>query len=154
MSSKKCPMCDKPVYFAERKSAGGYDYHPLCLKCRMCGKQLQLGGFAENKGIVYCKPCYGSGYKFASTQTMTGSGTPENSWTGRSNDSDAPFTTVSFVPHGRSAAVQQQQQQESAAASAGGIPSNAAFDQPRKFDPMTGEPLPKFDPMTGKQNWW
>ena len=24
---------------------------------------------------------------------------------------------------------------------------------PRKFDPMTGKPLPKFDPYTGVQNW-
>ena len=22
-----------------------------------------------------------------------------------------------------------------------------------KFDPMTGQPIPKFDPMTGRQNW-
>ena len=32
-------------------------------------------------------------------------------------------------------------------------PSNAASGG-MKFDPMTGQQLPKFDPMTGKQNWW
>ena len=23
-----------------------------------------------------------------------------------------------------------------------------------RFDPMTGQPIPKFDPQTGQQNWW
>eukprot|EP01088_Endostelium_zonatum_P017090 TRINITY_DN4878_c0_g1_i1.p1 TRINITY_DN4878_c0_g1~~TRINITY_DN4878_c0_g1_i1.p1 ORF type:complete len:149 (-),score=36.23 TRINITY_DN4878_c0_g1_i1:51-497(-) len=62
--SKKCPMCNKAVYFAERVTGSGYDYHKLCLKCKNCGKALAPGNFAENKGTVYCKPCYGSGYKF------------------------------------------------------------------------------------------
>jgi len=52
------------VYFAERVSGAGYDYHKLCLKCKNCGKPLPPGNFQENRGIVYCKPCYGSGYKF------------------------------------------------------------------------------------------
>eukprot|EP01089_Gocevia_fonbrunei_P000520 TRINITY_DN10539_c0_g1_i2.p1 TRINITY_DN10539_c0_g1~~TRINITY_DN10539_c0_g1_i2.p1 ORF type:complete len:148 (-),score=32.52 TRINITY_DN10539_c0_g1_i2:4-447(-) len=68
--SKKCPMCTKPVYFAERVSGAGYDYHRLCLKCKNCGKALAPGNFAENRGIVYCKPCYGSGYKFANEEPV------------------------------------------------------------------------------------
>jgi hypothetical protein len=36
------------------------------------------------------------------------------------------------------------------------VPMQATKGQPpfgAKFDPQTGQPLPKFDPMTGHQNW-
>jgi hypothetical protein len=40
--------------------------------------------------------------------------------------------------------------------SAYGQPMPMAHQAPptgAKFDPMTGQPIPKFDPMTGVQNW-
>jgi len=54
-----CPKCDKPVYFAERKSSLGKDWHSSCLKCERCNKVLTPGSHAEHEGKPYChKPCY------------------------------------------------------------------------------------------------
>ncbi|XP_052768766.1 ras association domain-containing protein 4-like [Mya arenaria] len=57
--SSKCSSCGKPVYFAERKTSLGRDWHPSCLRCRKCGKVLAPGQHAEHKGTPFChKPCY------------------------------------------------------------------------------------------------
>uniref|UniRef100_A0A8C5N1C8 Cysteine-rich protein 1 n=1 Tax=Leptobrachium leishanense TaxID=445787 RepID=A0A8C5N1C8_9ANUR len=53
-----CPICGKPVYFAERKRSLGKDYHPLCLKCYKCKRQLTAGQHAENDDKPYCNRCY------------------------------------------------------------------------------------------------
>ncbi|KAM4603430.1 cysteine-rich protein 2 isoform 2-T2 [Polymixia lowei] len=45
-----CPICGKPVYFGEKKRSLGRDYHPLCLKCQMCNRQLTPGKHAEVTG--------------------------------------------------------------------------------------------------------
>ena len=29
----RCPTCDRPVYAAEEKLAGGYKFHKVCFKC-------------------------------------------------------------------------------------------------------------------------
>ena len=29
----KCPVCDRSVYAAEAKMAGGYTFHKVCFKC-------------------------------------------------------------------------------------------------------------------------
>ncbi|XP_045568447.1 cysteine-rich protein 1 isoform X2 [Salmo salar] len=42
-----CPICGKPVYFGEKKRSLGRDYHPLCLKCQQCQRQLTPGQHAE-----------------------------------------------------------------------------------------------------------
>uniref|UniRef100_A0A3B3SUJ8 Zgc:195282 n=1 Tax=Paramormyrops kingsleyae TaxID=1676925 RepID=A0A3B3SUJ8_9TELE len=42
-----CPICGKPVYFGEKKRSLGRDYHPLCLKCQECKRQLNPGQHAE-----------------------------------------------------------------------------------------------------------
>ncbi|TSN95718.1 Maternal embryonic leucine zipper kinase [Bagarius yarrelli] len=42
-----CPICGKPVYFGEKKRSLGRDYHPLCLKCHKCKRQLTAGQHAE-----------------------------------------------------------------------------------------------------------
>ncbi|XP_028568943.1 cysteine-rich protein 1-like [Podarcis muralis] len=53
-----CPVCGKPVYFAERKRSLGKDYHPLCLKCYHCKRQLSPGQHAEHDDKPYCTHCY------------------------------------------------------------------------------------------------
>lgn len=54
-----CRKCGKPVYFAERKTSMGYEWHPECLRCEECGKRLNPGQHAEHKAVPYCHvPCY------------------------------------------------------------------------------------------------
>ncbi|CAM4644123.1 unnamed protein product [Leuciscus chuanchicus] len=43
----KCPKCEKEVYFAERVSSLGKDWHRPCLKCEKCNKTLSAGSHAE-----------------------------------------------------------------------------------------------------------
>lgn len=57
--ASKCPRCEKTVYFAEKVSSLGKDWHKFCLKCERCNKTLTPGGHAEHDGTPYChKPCY------------------------------------------------------------------------------------------------
>ncbi|KAF4071646.1 hypothetical protein AMELA_G00275710 [Ameiurus melas] len=53
-----CPICGKPVYFGEKKRSLGRDYHPLCLKCDKCKRQLTAGQHAEHDEKPYCTNCY------------------------------------------------------------------------------------------------
>ncbi|XP_023401279.1 cysteine-rich protein 3 isoform X2 [Loxodonta africana] len=56
-----CPRCQLPVYFAEKVSSLGKNWHPFCLKCERCHSILSPGGHAEHNGRPYChKPCYGA----------------------------------------------------------------------------------------------
>uniref|UniRef100_A0A672R4Y7 Cysteine rich protein 3 n=1 Tax=Sinocyclocheilus grahami TaxID=75366 RepID=A0A672R4Y7_SINGR len=56
-----CPRCDKTVFFAEKVSSLGKNWHRFCLKCERCSKILSPGGHAEHDGLPYChKPCYGT----------------------------------------------------------------------------------------------
>ncbi|XP_078466356.1 cysteine-rich protein 1 [Lampetra fluviatilis] len=55
----KCPKCTKEVYFAERVTSLGKDWHRPCLTCTKCKKTLTPGSHAEHEGQPYChKPCY------------------------------------------------------------------------------------------------
>ncbi|KAK2843325.1 hypothetical protein Q7C36_011540 [Tachysurus vachellii] len=55
----KCPKCNKEVYFAERVTSLGKDWHRPCLKCEKCNKTLSAGSHAEHEGKPYCNnPCY------------------------------------------------------------------------------------------------
>ncbi|XP_033873136.1 cysteine-rich protein 3-like isoform X1 [Acipenser ruthenus] len=57
--TSKCPRCEKPVYFAEKVSSLGKNWHRFCLKCERCNKTLSAGGHAEHDGMPYChQPCY------------------------------------------------------------------------------------------------
>ncbi|XP_066551001.1 cysteine-rich protein 2 isoform X2 [Amia ocellicauda] len=61
--ASKCPKCDKTVYFAEKVTSLGKDWHKFCLKCERCNKTLTAGGHAEHDGKPYChKPCYAALY--------------------------------------------------------------------------------------------
>ncbi|KAH0518597.1 Cysteine-rich protein 3 [Microtus ochrogaster] len=56
-----CPRCQQPVYFAEKVSSLGKNWHRFCLKCERCHGILSPGGHAEHNGRPYChKPCYGA----------------------------------------------------------------------------------------------
>ncbi|NWZ10517.1 CRIP2 protein, partial [Agelaius phoeniceus] len=65
-----CPRCGKRVYFAEKVTSLGKDWHRPCLRCERCSKTLTPGGHAEVTGFSLCptqhdgqpychKPCYG-----------------------------------------------------------------------------------------------
>ncbi|XP_048844015.1 cysteine-rich protein 3-like isoform X1 [Brienomyrus brachyistius] len=57
--TSKCPRCEKAVFFAEKVSSLGKNWHRFCLKCERCKKTLSAGGHAEHNGTPYChKPCY------------------------------------------------------------------------------------------------
>ncbi|KAG2467462.1 cysteine-rich protein 2 isoform X2 [Polypterus senegalus] len=57
--TSKCPKCEQPVYFAEKVSSLGKNWHRFCLKCERCCKTLSPGSHAEHDGMPYChKPCY------------------------------------------------------------------------------------------------
>ncbi|XP_069344727.1 cysteine-rich protein 3 isoform X6 [Eulemur rufifrons] len=56
-----CPRCQQPVFFAEKVSSLGKNWHRFCLKCERCHSVLSPGGHAEHNGRPYChKPCYGA----------------------------------------------------------------------------------------------
>merc|ERR1712098_45551 len=55
----KCPVCDKSVYAAEERIAGGYKWHVGCFKCSMCGKMLDSTNNNCKDAKLYCKACYG-----------------------------------------------------------------------------------------------
>ncbi|KGL75330.1 Cysteine-rich protein 2, partial [Tinamus guttatus] len=42
-----CPRCGKRVYFAEKVTSLGKDWHRPCLRCERCSKTLTPGGHAE-----------------------------------------------------------------------------------------------------------
>uniref|UniRef100_A0ABI8ALB0 LIM zinc-binding domain-containing protein n=1 Tax=Felis catus TaxID=9685 RepID=A0ABI8ALB0_FELCA len=56
-----CPRCQQPVFFGEKVSSLGKNWHRFCLKCERCHSVLSPGGHAEHNGRPYChKPCYGA----------------------------------------------------------------------------------------------
>merc|ERR1712137_39188 len=55
----KCPRCKKTVFFAERATGPGGDWHKSCLVCIDCNKRLDSTNLAERDGEAYCKACYG-----------------------------------------------------------------------------------------------
>ncbi|XP_067881540.1 cysteine-rich protein 3-like isoform X3 [Heterodontus francisci] len=55
-----CPGCGKVVYFAEKVTSLGRNWHRPCLRCERCQKTLTPGGHAQHEGKPYCHvPCYG-----------------------------------------------------------------------------------------------
>merc|ERR1712061_796955 len=62
MELPKCPKCDRSVYAAEEKMAGGYKFHKVCFKCDMCNKLWDSTTVAEHNKELYCKACHGRKY--------------------------------------------------------------------------------------------
>merc|ERR1711976_1017688 len=58
----KCPTCNRSVFAAEEKVAGGYKFHKICFKCSMCNKMLDSTTCAEHEKTLFCKTCYGRMY--------------------------------------------------------------------------------------------
>lgn len=59
--TSRCPRCTNDVFFAEKVSSLGKNWHRFCLKCERCNKTLSAGNHAEHDGLPYChKPCYGT----------------------------------------------------------------------------------------------
>lgn len=56
----KCPKCGEPVYFAERKTILGKDWHSRCLRCDNCDKALTPGQHSAHLDKPYCNGCYQS----------------------------------------------------------------------------------------------
>ncbi|CAG0894869.1 unnamed protein product [Cyprideis torosa] len=58
----KCPKCNKSVYAAEEKVAGGHKWHKGCFKCEMCNKMLDSTNCAPHDDKLFCKNCHGRKY--------------------------------------------------------------------------------------------
>ncbi|ELP88437.1 Muscle LIM protein, putative [Entamoeba invadens IP1] len=59
MSDNKCPTCGKRVYFNERLTFAGRDYHKIgCFKCTSCHKTLEISKARESDGLPYCVNCH------------------------------------------------------------------------------------------------
>ncbi|KAF4523286.1 hypothetical protein B566_EDAN009409 [Ephemera danica] len=58
----KCPKCQKSVYAAEERVAGGLKWHKGCFKCGMCNKMLDSTNCSEHEGELFCKICHARKY--------------------------------------------------------------------------------------------
>ncbi|XP_036701638.1 PDZ and LIM domain protein 7 isoform X3 [Balaenoptera musculus] len=59
-SNGKTPVCHQchKVIRGRYLVALGHAYHPEEFVCSQCGKILEEGGFFEEKGAIFCPPCY------------------------------------------------------------------------------------------------
>ena len=80
----KCPRCNQPVYFNEKKEVLGKSYHKRCVTCKDCNKNLDTHNLNDHEGELYCTLCHKKnfgtkGYGFASggAGLSAGSYTPE-----------------------------------------------------------------------------
>ena len=66
----KCPRCNQPVYFNEKKDVLGKSYHKRCVTCKDCNKSLDTHNLNDHEGELYCTLCHRKnfgtrGYGFA-----------------------------------------------------------------------------------------
>ncbi|XP_011405685.2 PREDICTED: protein-methionine sulfoxide oxidase mical3b isoform X2 [Amphimedon queenslandica] len=54
----RCARCGKLVYFAEKRTAMGQQWHQKCFRCTTCGRFLDPGRHCEHEGQPYCNTCY------------------------------------------------------------------------------------------------
>ncbi|XP_045386505.1 PDZ and LIM domain protein 7 isoform X3 [Lemur catta] len=59
-SNGKTPVCHQchKVIRGRYLVALGHAYHPEEFVCSQCGKVVEEGGFFEEKGAIFCPPCY------------------------------------------------------------------------------------------------
>ncbi|XP_008988328.1 PDZ and LIM domain protein 7 isoform X5 [Callithrix jacchus] len=59
-NNSKTPVCHQchKVIRGRYLVALGHAYHPEEFVCSQCGKVLEEGGFFEEKGSIFCPPCY------------------------------------------------------------------------------------------------
>ncbi|KAI4537762.1 hypothetical protein MG293_012625 [Ovis ammon polii] len=59
-SNGKTPTCHQhhKVIWSRYLVALGHAYSPEEFVCSQCGKVLEKGGFFEEKGAIFCPPCY------------------------------------------------------------------------------------------------
>ncbi|CAH0560233.1 unnamed protein product [Brassicogethes aeneus] len=62
VENPKCPKCQKSVYAAEERVAGGYKFHKSCFKCGMCNKMLDSTNVTEHEAELFCKNCHARKY--------------------------------------------------------------------------------------------
>ena len=54
-----CPTCGKRVYFNERLTFAGKDYHKVgCFRCTSCKKPLEISKARESEDKPYCVNCH------------------------------------------------------------------------------------------------
>ncbi|ELU08705.1 hypothetical protein CAPTEDRAFT_212368 [Capitella teleta] len=80
-----CERCNKPVYFAERRTSLGKEWHRQCLRCEECHRILNPGQHAQRRGVPYCHvPCYSALFG----PTMFGHGSPVGAHKNFGNQAD------------------------------------------------------------------
>ena len=52
-----CAVCNKTVYLAERRSAGGVAYHAECFRCSACKKKLEASLRFLFLASSFCTSC-------------------------------------------------------------------------------------------------
>eukprot|EP01115_Flamella_aegyptia_P004901 TRINITY_DN2086_c0_g1_i1.p1 TRINITY_DN2086_c0_g1~~TRINITY_DN2086_c0_g1_i1.p1 ORF type:complete len:149 (+),score=35.28 TRINITY_DN2086_c0_g1_i1:72-518(+) len=139
----KCGRCKKSVYFAERATGPGGDWHKTCLTCKTCNKRLDSTTLTEHDMEAFCKSCYGKnfgpkGFGFgmgSAFLTTEPSGAPVVNSAGSNNPSgNNPGQQPSF--------------------SNNSPPANSANSSVPKFCPECGYKLaggPKFCPECGNK---
>ncbi|MES1921232.1 Cysteine-rich protein 1 [Bonamia ostreae] len=58
MENPKCRKCEKAVFFAEKVSYGGINWHKACFRCEICSKTLTKGKQQELNEKIVCASCY------------------------------------------------------------------------------------------------
>ena len=56
--ASKCPKCDETMYFADKVSSLGKDWHKFCLKCERRSRTLMSGGHTERDGKHFATSPY------------------------------------------------------------------------------------------------
>ena len=71
----------------------GHAYHPEEFVCSQCGKVLEEGGFFEEKGAIFCPPCYDVRYAPSCAKCkkkitgVSGAGSWRGCWEGKPDSS-------------------------------------------------------------------